>query len=255
MSYIEIDKLSKTYEGGVRALSSVSLDIEKGQFVCIVGGSGCGKSTLLNLVAGFESPSEGKVIIGGEEVTRPSKNRQMIFQNYGLFPWRTVEGNVAFALEDANGISQTDKKAKVREALQTVGLEAFASSFPHQLSGGMKQRVAVARTLAAQPEVVFMDEPFGALDAITKMKLQDEVRKIVTDGTRTVLMITHDIDEAIYLGDRILVMKPHPGRVFKDIKVPLSFPRQRTNPEFVYLRSKLLEDLDLAVNIEPEYVI
>lgn len=255
MSFIQIESLSKRYDGGVLALDSVSLGIEKGEFVCILGGSGCGKSTLLNLVAGFERPSDGRVVIGGEEVKRPSKDRQMIFQNYGLFPWRTVEGNVAFALKDVRHLSADEKKRKVEEALATVGLEAFSASFPHQLSGGMRQRVAVARTLAAEPKVVFMDEPFGALDAITKMKLQDEVRKIVSDGERTVLMITHDIDEAIYLADRILVMKPGPGRVFKDVKVSFSFPRQRTAPDFLYLRSQLLEYLDLAVNLEADYVI
>ncbi len=258
MSLIEIQGVSKTYqtaEKTITALGDINLSIERGSFVCIIGGSGCGKSTLLNIIAGFERPSAGQVLIDGREVRKPSKNRQMIFQSYGLFPWRTVAGNVRFSVENDKNIDRTDIDRRVHDSLATVGLESFADAFPHQLSGGMKQRVAVARALAAEPDIVFMDEPFGALDAITKMKLQDEVRKICDNGTRTVIMITHDIDEAIYLSDRILVMKPNPGRIFQDINVKIGFPRQRTSADFVHLRSKLLQYLDLAINIAPEYSI
>ncbi len=258
MAFIEINDISKTYTTDgrtVEALSHVSLGIEQGTFVVIIGGSGCGKSTLLNAIGGFDLPSSGTITIDGEAVRRPDVRRQMIFQNYGLFPWRTAAGNVAFALENNKAVSKEERLRRVDEALRTVGLEQMADAFPQSLSGGQRQRVAVARALAAEPEVVLMDEPFGALDAITKMHLQDEVRRICTDGKRTVLMVTHDIDEAVYLADRIIVMKPSPGRVYKDIKVKLGYPRNRASSAFLELRSRLLKHLGLAMNIEPDYVI
>ncbi len=258
MEMINIENVSKTFCAHgktVNALSDINLDIEEGCFVCIIGGSGCGKSTLMNVIAGFEKADTGRVVIAGEEVTRPDAKRQMIFQNYGLFPWRTVEGNIRFALENDKTISPKERKEKVAKYLDLVGLHDFAHSYPHQLSGGMRQRVAVARALAAEPQIIFMDEPFGALDAITKMKLQDEVNKICTSEKRTVIMVTHDIDEAVYLGDRILVMKPAPGRIFQDIKVDLPKPRLRTGAGFTSLRSRLLESLDLAIKTEPDYTI
>ncbi len=256
---IQIEHVSKVYgsgESAVRALDDINVTIERGSFTCLIGGSGCGKSTLLNAIAGFDRPTAGKILIDGEEVTRPHASRQMIFQNYGLFPWRTVRGNVLFSMEHRTDLSRAERVKRADEALAVVGLKAYAKTYPANLSGGQRQRVAVARTLAAEPDVVFMDEPFGALDAITKMALQDEVRKIVADGKRTVIMVTHDIDEAIYLADRILVLKPNPGRIFRDVKVTQSFPRQRTGPDFLALRASLLESLDLASKqIEPEYTI
>ncbi len=256
---INIDHVSKTFgskQKTVEALKDINIQIEQGSFVCIIGGSGCGKSTLLNILAGFESPSQGAITIGGQPVSKPSAKHQMIFQSYGLLPWRTVLSNIAFAIENTQKeLNHKERLAKALRFLNLVGLADFADSYPHQLSGGMKQRVAVARALAAEPDVVFMDEPFGALDAITKMKLQDEIHRICSSEKRTVIMITHDIDEAVYLADRILVMRPAPGRIYKDLNVPLAHPRLRTHPDFVSLRSQLLNALDLATNIEPEYRI
>ncbi|MCD8318816.1 MAG: ABC transporter ATP-binding protein, partial [Paraprevotella sp.] len=253
----QLRNVSKTYTNGGKVypvLHHIDLSVEQGDFVCIIGGSGCGKSTLLNILAGFERPDEGKVRIQGELVTRPSRKHQMIFQQYGRLSWRTVAANVAFALE-GRGLSRTQRREKIDQYLALVGLENSADAYPHQLSGGMRQRVAVARALAAEPDLLFMDEPFGALDAITKMKLQDELKNICASSGRTILMVTHDIEEAVYLGDRILVMKPNPGRIFQDIPVTLSTPRQRTEVDFIALRTKLLEALDLAVRIEPDYQI
>jgi NitT/TauT family transport system ATP-binding protein len=257
MALIEVENISKSFPGkaGVHnVLNDVTLTIDKGEFVCIVGGSGCGKSTLLNIIAGFERPDSGRVVINGSEVKGPDVKRQMIFQEYGLFPWRTVSGNVAFALEGQK-LSKDELAERVEYYLSLVGLESRGSAYPTQLSGGMKQRVAIARALAAEPEIIFMDEPFGALDAITRMKLQDEILRLRRTGDRTVVMVTHDVDEAVYLADRILVMKPSQGRIFKDISVNHESPRDRANANFVYMRSVLLNELDLAVRHEPEYSI
>lgn len=256
--HIEVNDISKTYRTGaapVEALSHVSLQVERGQFVCIIGGSGCGKSTLLNSIAGFELPDSGSLAMNGAPIAGPGPNRLMIFQNYGLLPWRTAEGNVAFALENRKDVPQEEKRRRIANALRTVGLAEKKDAFPGNLSGGQRQRVAVARVLAAEPEVVLMDEPFGALDAITKMHLQDVVRDICASGRRTAVMVTHDIDEAIYLADRIVVMKPNPGHIFKDLKVELPHPRNRSNPEFLQLRARLLRYLSLASGRLPEYSI
>lgn len=247
--YIEVKNISKTYNNSGRptvALQNISLSIEKGSFVCIIGGSGCGKTTLLNVLAGFERADQGDIYIDGQRVERPVFRHQTIFQNYGLLPWRNVEGNVRFALENIGEISEKQKARMVLEQLDLVGLGPHRKLYPHQLSGGMKQRTAIARALVTQPDVLFMDEPFGALDAISRMKLQDEVRIICDDHQRTIVCITHDIDEALYLADKVVVMKADPGHI-TDIITPWgNKPRQRNSEEFLHQRAELLELLDLA---------
>lgn len=249
MSFIKVDNVSKTYRSGrdtVVALSNLSISIERGSFVNIIGGSGCGKTTLLNLLAGFERPDSGSVYIDGKPVEKPNFKHQTIFQSYGLLPWRTVAGNVALALENLRGLTRREKQAKIHHNLELVGLQGYQNFYSHQLSGGMKQRVSIARALAAEPDTIFMDEPFGALDAINRMKLQDELITICELSNKTIVMVTHDVDEAVYLGDRVLVMKSNPGRLVLDIGINLSRPRHRNQGDFLSLRSKLLEALDLA---------
>jgi NitT/TauT family transport system ATP-binding protein len=236
---IEIRGLTKVFGDdvdGVRALDGIDLDVANGEFVCLLGPSGCGKSTLLNAVAGFVAPTAGDVIAEGTRVNEPGPDRGMVFQEYALFPWMTVRANVAFGLE-MRGEKNTD--AKVDALLAKLRLGDFAERFPKDLSGGMRQRVAIARVLALDSPILLMDEPFGALDALTRHNLQDELLRIWTELGKTVLFVTHSIDESIYLADRIVVMTYRPGRV-KAI-VPVTFPRPRdsASPEFNELKRTL----------------
>lgn len=227
------------------ALAPVTLEIASGEFVCLVGPSGCGKTTLINLMAGFEKPSAGTVTIDGRPVTGTDPDHIMIFQEYGLYPWRTVLGNVLFALE-AKGLKGREALKKATEYVELVGLTKASHSFPHQLSGGMKQRVAIARALAVEPSVLFLDEPFGALDAFTRMYLQDELLRLWQEKRPTVVFVTHDLDEAVYLGGRVVLMAPGPGRVQKVIKVPLSWPRERLGDGLGRYRRELFEEFHLV---------
>ena len=257
MSYIHIENAGKTFEeNGIEftALSEVNLDIEKGEFICLLGPSGCGKSTLLNAIAGFDLVNHGSVQISGKEVTSPSTKNVTIFQNYGLLPWRTVVKNVELGLE-AQGIDKKTRKEKALEYLRLVKLEDFANNFPRQLSGGMKQRVAIARALAVEPDIIFMDEPFGALDAITRMKLQDDILDICKNEKKTIIFVTHDIDEAVYLADRIVVMTPNPGKVKGVIPVPLHHFRDRTSGDFLLVRDKIFDLLNMKIEENIEYTI
>ena len=257
MSYIHIENAGKTFvENGIEftALSDVNLDIEKGEFICLLGPSGCGKSTLLNAIAGFDLVNHGSVQISGKEVTSPSTKNVTIFQNYGLLPWRTVVKNVELGLE-AQGIDKKTRKEKALEYLRLVKLEDFANNFPRQLSGGMKQRVAIARALAVEPDIIFMDEPFGALDAITRMKLQDDILDICKNEKKTIIFVTHDIDEAVYLADRIVVMTPNPGKVKGVIPVPLHNFRDRTSGDFLLVRDKIFDLLNMKIEENIEYTI
>lgn len=257
MSYIHIENAGKTFvENGqeFRALSDVNLDIEKGEFICLLGPSGCGKSTLLNAIAGFDLVNEGSITIDGKEVTGPSTKNVTIFQNYGLLPWRTVEKNVALGLENKK-ISKDERAKIVRTYLEMVKLENFAKSYPRQLSGGMKQRVAIARALAVEPDILFMDEPLGALDAITRMKLQDDILDICKKEKKTIIFVTHDIEEAVYLADRIIVMTPNPGKVKGVIKVPLHHFRDRTSGDFLLVRDKIFDLLNMKNEDAIEYNI
>jgi NitT/TauT family transport system ATP-binding protein len=206
--------------GGSRlTLDTVDLDIRAGEFLCLLGPSGCGKTTLLNLLAGFLRPSSGTVRIDGVEVTRPDPRHVTLFQEYGLYPWRTVLGNVLFGLQ-AQRVERAEAERRARAALEIVGLGEAAGRFPHQLSGGMKQRTALARALVVEPDVLFMDEPFGALDTFTRCRLQDELRRIRRDRQPTIVFVTHDIDEAAYLADRVAVMATRPGRIVELLEFP-----------------------------------
>ncbi|MCS6812503.1 MAG: nitrate ABC transporter ATP-binding protein [Cyanobacteria bacterium] len=230
-----ISKVYPTASGGYTVLEGINLTVYTGEFVCIIGHSGCGKSTLLNMVSGFSKPTTGQVRLRSNPITRPGPDRMMVFQNYCLLPWKTAFDNVYLAVNAVYpNKSKAEKREIVREHLALVGLTEAAQKRPSQLSGGMKQRVAIARALATRPEVLILDEPFGALDAITREELQDELLKIWQDHKTTVLMITHDIDEALYLADRLVMMTNGPAAKIGEI-LELPFPRPRD-------RARLLED-------------
>lgn len=258
---ISLQAVEKRYASprgeAVIALAPVNLEIATGEFVCLVGPSGCGKTTLINLMAGFETTSAGTVTIDGRPVRGTDPDHIMIFQEYGLYPWRTVLGNVLFALE-AKGIKGGAALEKAREYIELVGLTKFIDSFPHQLSGGMKQRVAIARALAVEPSVLFLDEPFGALDAFTRMYLQDELLRLWQEKRPTMVFVTHDLDEAVYLGGRVVLMAPGPGRVQRIIDIPLPWPRERIGERLGRYRRELFEEFHLVHRQaagEAEYVI
>lgn len=229
-------------EQAFEAVKALECSIEPGQFVCILGPSGCGKSTLLGALAGHLVPSQGTLQMDGQAVVGPSQQRGMVFQQHTLFPWRTVRENVAFGLK-MRGVGKAERLAAADEILALVGLEGFAGRWPNQLSGGMQQRVEIARVLVNRPSLLLMDEPFGALDALTRMKMQALLLEIWTRIRTTVVFVTHDIDEALFLADRILVMSPRPGRIIEDFQ--LDFPRPRhtelmTTPEFTHLKRHCL---------------
>ena len=236
-----LNKQFDTPQGTVTALKDINFQVHKREFVCVIGPSGCGKSTLIRTLAGLETQSSGSVLLDGKEVHGPGPDRGMVFQGYTLFPWLTVKKNVMFGLEmSGNGSFGSEKEAM--QWIDLVGLSRFANSYPHQLSGGMKQRVAIARALANQPRILLMDEPFGALDAQTRARMQAYLMEIWKNIDVTILFITHDLDEAIYLADRILVLKAHPGEVQEIIEVPVPQPRsaeQLLSPEFLATRARL----------------
>lgn len=256
--YIKIEDVSKVYENRdhstFQALNHVNLEIEKGEFICLLGASGCGKTTLLNTLAGFEKVTSGKITIDGKEVEKPNIENITIFQHYGLMPWRTVEKNVELGLE-AKKIPRNQRKEIAHRYLEMVGLEKFAKSYPRQLSGGMQQRVAIARALAVDPEIIFMDEPFGALDPFTRMKMQDEILKIQREQNKTVIFVTHDIEEAVFLADRIVIMTPNPAKVKSVLTVPLRGHRDRTSIDFMRVRNKVFEEFEMKDVDQTEYYI
>lgn len=211
-------------QGVVTALRDVNLDIRAGEFLVLLGPSGCGKSTLLNLIAGFTKISSGSILHDGMEVVGPDRRRTVVFQEYALFPWKTVQENVEFGLK-AQGLAKQERAVAARQLLEVVRLEGFENCYPHEISGGMKQRAAIARAIAPNPEVLLMDEPFGALDAQTRVLLQEEVARISAETKKTIIFVTHSIDEAVFLGDRIVVMSSRPGRVREIHDVDLPRPR------------------------------
>lgn len=239
--------------GGKEILSPTSFDVGRGEFVCIVGPSGCGKTTLLRAASGLVTASAGSVTLGLKTLTKPSRDVAFVFQDYGraLLPWRTVEGNVSLALEAA-GIPKAERAARINSVLSKVGLTQHAHKFPLQLSGGMQQRAQIARCLAQQPTLLIMDEPFGALDALTRQGLQDELARLVRDDGLTVLFVTHDLEEAIYLGDRVIALQanPGPGRPSLARMIEVSIPRPRNqltakeHPEFLRLRRELFNFIE-----------
>ncbi len=251
MAFLRFDQVAITL-GGREILSPTSFEVRQGEFICIIGPSGCGKTTLLRAAAGFVRPSSGAVLRHGQAVSAPSREVAFVFQDYGraLLPWRSVAGNVALALEAAD-VPAAERPARIAQVLHTVGLQAHADKFPLQLSGGMQQRVQIARCLAQQPEVMMMDEPFGALDAMTRESLQDELARLVREQGLTVLFVTHDLEEAIYLGDRVIALRTDPTPAQPSlaamIEVPIAHPREqlatKEHPDFLRLRRELYQFL------------
>jgi NitT/TauT family transport system ATP-binding protein len=241
LSVRQLRKYFGTSPDAPLAFADISLDIRRREFICIIGPSGCGKSTLIRIVAGLESASGGEILLDGKPVSGPGRDRGMVFQGYTLFPWRTVKENVMFGLEISN---EGDAERDARQWLEMVGLSRFEDAYPHELSGGMKQRVAIARALANEPRILLMDEPFGALDALTRCKMQSYLLQIWKKVDVTILFITHDLEEACYLADRIIVMGANPGRVVEVIENPVPRPRhasQFLSPEFLALKHRLDE--------------
>jgi NitT/TauT family transport system ATP-binding protein len=238
---LDLRHVGKVYELNdqrIEALRDANLVVQKGEFVCLIGASGCGKSTLLRIVAGFEPPSAGEALMWSKPIAGPAPDRGMVFQDYGLFPWLSVRQNIGFG-PASRGLPKAELRALVDRFVDMVGLTRFADAYPHQLSGGMKQRVAIARVLANDAEMVLMDEPFGALDAMTRERLQDELLDIWQRTSLTVLFVTHSIEEAIFLADRVVVMEPGPGRIASEHRIELPRPRDVSSPEFNAVRREL----------------
>ena len=238
---LDLRHVGKVYELNdqrIEALRDANLVVQKGEFVCLIGASGCGKSTLLRIVAGFEPPSSGEALMWDKPVSGPAPDRGMVFQDYGLFPWLSVRQNIGFG-PASRGLPKAELRTLVDRFVDMVGLTRFADAYPHQLSGGMKQRVAIARVLANDAEMVLMDEPFGALDAMTRERLQDELLDIWQRTKLTVLFVTHSIEEAIFLADRVVVMEPGPGRIASEHRIELPRPRDVSSPEFNAVRREL----------------
>ncbi|MBP3807951.1 MAG: ABC transporter ATP-binding protein [Eubacterium sp.] len=249
-----VNRIYKDEESEVTALSDINLEVRKGEFISIIGASGCGKTTLLRLIAGLDKPQSGELTLGGEKIVKADPKRGYVFQQGGLFNWLTVEQNIASGLK-ARHIYK-EKKELIPEYIEMVGLAGFENSYPHQISGGMAQRVAIARALINEPELLLLDEPMGALDNFTRAALQDKILEIRANTGATMILVTHDIDEALYLSDRIVIMTPRPGRISEVIDVNLYHPRQRNASDYTRLRNKLLEKFHLASEpMEPEYSI
>lgn len=245
MPALEIDRVGKSFDVAgrrVEALRDISFSVRTGEFVAIVGASGCGKSTLLRLILGLDTDYQGEVRLDGRRVEQPGLDRGVVFQDHRLLPWLTAEGNVAAALR-RSGSAAGDRRRLVAEHLALVGLENFARAWPAQLSGGMSQRVAIARALVNRPRFLLLDEPLGALDALTRLRLQDELARIVRHEGTTALLVTHDVDEAVFLADRIIVLQPDPGRIARIVEVDLEGYRDRSAPAFLRLRDEILDTL------------
>ena len=255
---IQIENLSKVFgendEEKVVALDGVTAEIPEGSFISLIGPSGCGKTTLFRCIAGLEVPTSGTVTVDGEKVTKPGSDRGFAFQQANLFPWLSIKDNISFGLR-ARGIYR-QRKDDVQKFINLVGLKGFEKSFPHQLSGGMNQRASLARTLVGHPKILLLDEPLGALDAFTRMTMQDEILRIRQENSMTMVMVTHDVDEAVYLSDYIIVMTPRPAKVEKIIKIEMSHPRARSQDVFLQYRTEILKILNYAGKInEVEYSI
>ena len=233
-----VNKVFGAEPGGVVALKDIDLEISPGEFVCLLGPSGCGKSTLLNAIAGFSLPTSGTLEVSGKPVTAPGPDRGMVFQEYALFPWMTVEANIAFGL-DIRGTGSEEKARIVDDLLDMLGLKEFRHRFPKDLSGGMRQRVAIARVLALDPPIMLMDEPFGALDALTRRSLQDELLRIWRSVGKTIVFVTHSIEEAVYLGSRVVILTYRPGTIKRDVTIDLPYPRDSNSPEFNAIKKDL----------------
>jgi ABC-type nitrate/sulfonate/bicarbonate transport system ATPase subunit len=241
---LQLRKVSKAFDlpqEKLLVLDEISLDIAPGEFVCIVGASGCGKSTLLRLIAGLDTEYSGSIVYKGQPVTGPDLSRGIIFQEHRLFPWLTVEQNIQLAF-GATSIPLPEQKERVQEQIQRVGLGGFETAWPHQISGGMAQRAAIARALINRPKLLLLDEPLGAPDALTRLKLQQELQRLWLDVGITMIMVTHDIEEAVFLADRIVAMTSRPGRIKRIVPVPLPHPRERTELLFNEIKHDVLGD-------------
>jgi NitT/TauT family transport system ATP-binding protein len=242
-AHVEVAGVSKQYDGQgqiVQALRNVSFDVERGEFVCIVGPSGSGKTTLFRIIGGLEPPTTGEVVLNGTPVSEPRPDMGIVFQEYHLFPWRTVRENIAFGLEKQD-LLPAERRDRVESLLALVGLDEFGEAYPKELSGGMKQRVGIARALAVDPELLLMDEPFGAVDAQTRTDLQNELLELWQETEKTVLFVTHDVQEAVKLADRVVVMGADPGRVQETVDIDLERPRSRSDPGFGTYYEEILE--------------
>ena len=241
---LSLEHLSKQFtkngQETVDSLADITVEIHDGEFVCVLGPSGCGKTTLLRLIAGLEQPTSGEVLIDGTVIDRPNPKLGMIFQDYSLYPWRTVNENIAFGLE-LHGIAKEERDTVAQNYLALAGLSGFGNSYPYELSGGMRQRVAVVRALAVDPTVLLMDEPFGALDAQTRNRLQHDLLDIWEKTKKTIIFVTHSVDEAVFLADRIVVLTPRPGHICEIIPVEHPRPRDRTSVEFAKVRRHVLD--------------
>jgi sulfonate transport system ATP-binding protein len=240
-----LDKIGKIYPNGVRALDGISLEVALGEIVVVVGGSGCGKSTLLRAVSGLDRPTQGTVTLDGASITAPHEKIGIIFQEPRLLPWLSVKDNVGFGLEDRR---KAERDARVAQALERVGLTEKAQMWPRELSGGQAQRVAIARALVPRPEVLLLDEPFSALDAFTRVDLQDHLLDLWADFKPTLLVVTHDVEEAVVLADRVLVIRPRPGRLYEEIRADLPRPRDRQSAAFDFVKRRVLAALDRSLD-------
>jgi NitT/TauT family transport system ATP-binding protein len=246
MSYIELNNVRKVFkkdDNETVAIENVSLTINKNELVSILGPSGCGKTTVLRMIAGLIEPTSGEVLVDGNRVTEPGSDRGMVFQDFALFPWRSVRKNIEFGLE-MNGVPKGERIERVNKYLSIVGLEKFADARIHELSGGMKQRVGLARTMVNDPKVILMDEPFGALDAQTRNIMQAGLVRILDKTDQTIVFVTHSVDEAVFLSDRIVILTKRPANIKEVIDIPWPRPRDRASPEFTALRKRILTELE-----------
>jgi ABC-type nitrate/sulfonate/bicarbonate transport system ATPase subunit len=255
---VEIKSLSKVFakqdmDDTLHALDNIDVTIQPGEFVTLLGASGCGKSTLLRIIAGLEIPTQGEALANGEKIAGTSPRRGLVFQEHTLFAWLTVRQNIESALKMSK--QYDNKKKEIDGWLTVAGLMEFAGNFPHQLSGGMRQRAAFVRALAVSPDVLLLDEPLGALDSFTRMNLQDEMVRLWKERGNTMIMVTHDVDEAVYLSQRIAIMSPRPGRIIKILDVPQSYPRNRAASDFTALRNEILKLMDFAKDVQQDYAI
>lgn len=247
---VSIQQLSKIYpsqQQDLTVLENINLDIQRGEFISIVGSSGCGKSTLLRLLVGLERQFEGKILIEGEPILGTSLERGIVFQDHRLFPWLTVYENIRVALHKSQ-LSRQEENQLIDEHLELVKLSKFKDAYPSQLSGGMNQRVAIARSLVNRPKILLLDEPFGALDALTRQNLQDELQRIWQTEKITMIIVTHDVDEAVFLGDRVVVMQPHPGRIKRIVNVPVAHPRKREDVRLINIKNDILTDFSTLLD-------
>lgn len=241
----DVGKSYQLHDASLNVLNDINLVIKPGEFLSIVGASGCGKSTLLRLIAGLDTSYTGSITYQGKAITGTDLSRGIVFQEHRLFPWLTVEENIALAFTATN-VSKEERKLRVEKQISIVGLSGFEKAYPHQISGGMSQRVAIARALVLRPKLLLLDEPFGALDALTRLKLQQELQRLWEHEGLTTILVTHDVEEAVFLGDRIVVMESHPGRIKRIVPVPLSRPRDRSSFLFQNIKADVMADFAMV---------